>query len=936
MDIIKYIVSWIILIFFKCIEATQDDAMILPQEGQESIKRKILQIPKEYATGIRSLADNSHVPLLSMEYQVQIHSTISEVQLIQEFQNPILGGFIQAEFYFQTKVTQTFVSFEVQSDGQILKGVVLDKQSKKSGKNYDEKLIPSPYAEILEDMHDIVRLNLGFMYPGQNLKIVIQYIEELERQASNVWKFTLPTASYIKDQSSSSTNRDQAFRFLKNKLQDIVINTSNKEKSDNKFKDFNDKDYPDFNFESSNLVSYDWKINGQIISSEQIESVFSASHQKNLNIQHVKSKQNDYLTYFSLDCGKNTKENIDFILIITEKIVKDKNQSRAFIGYDPQNLVNPYAALIRFSPLIVLDPDESNSSCSNQSKTNSQSSQSQFLKNNNFDEEHSYMQENEQEEKENADQNNQSENKQPQQDSAQSNEQQQSQQKKVERSILIVIEDTLSSNQFSIESYKSLIKNILLELITKLSDYKYRQQINIFLISSEEMVFSEAININIQNIDQISEVIQNKINIKKVDEAVKLPIEIVLSKLKQKSKKQFLLLLGAGEFWNINQILYHLGLQKKLVVFGIGIGNRYSIQLFQRIEQMNYGRTFIINRIEDIKQEINKTLIEINAPIFKKFTIIYDQKIVGSMSSMIDNTNTISLTKSYQLNVFFNKNLQKLIKYSKKNQINKICFSLIVVDEENIVYKTKARIYFDQIINTNVFHKLAANQQIQSYLVNALYKPEGFQNLSLIRQGTSAYERILNLSVKYQILSEVTTMYLLDSQFFLCSNNLEQQINNFQSLIIKLQFEQSVDEDELNIFNLLENLKQKNKNVNELSYIIFKFEIIDSRINKKQQNTQKQQNQSKEQTCTLNLNPLNIIYMTYRKLEQFKIIGIKSQTNSNQLYNKKKNEKGQSYSDIVRYLKIYTRKLLDLNLKSLKLCLEYTTILIFIFTFVFL
>ncbi|EAR85095.2 hypothetical protein TTHERM_00530530 (macronuclear) [Tetrahymena thermophila SB210] len=904
MDIIKYILSWIILIFLKFVEAIQDDIMILPQEGQESIKRKILQIPREYVTGIRSLADNSHVPLLSMEYQVQIHSTISEVQLIQEFQNPILGSFIQAEFYFQTKVTQTFVSFEVQSDGQILKGVVLDKQSKKSGKYQDEKMIPSPYAEIIEDIHDIIRLNLGFMYPGQYMKIVIKYIEELERQEPNVWKFTLPTQ-----------------------------NSKNQGKYDNIFLDFSD--CPDFNFESQNLVTYDWKINGQIFSSEQIKNIFSVSHQKDLNIQHVKTEKNDYLTYFSLDYGKNTKENKDFVLLITEEIDKDKNQSRTFIGYDPQDLINPYAALIRFSPLIVINPDESNSSCSKKTRTHPQNSQSQFLKNNN--QQLSSIEESEFEENQNEELNNQSENKQSQQsDQTQSSEQQQqqqqNQQKKIERYILIVIEDILSSNQFSIDNYQLFIKNILLELINQISDYKYRQQINIFLISSQEMVFTEETDINLQNVDDISQIISKKIQIKKVDEAAKLPIEKILSKVQNKSKKQFLLLVGAGEFWNISQILYYLGLQKKLSVYGIGIGNRYSIQLFQRLEQMNCGRTFIVNRIEDVNQEINKIIIEINAPKFKKFTIIYDQKIVNTMSSIIDNINTISLTKSYQLNVFFNKNLQKLIKYSKKNQIDKICFSLVVVDEENVVYKTKAKIYFNQIIKTNVFHKLAANQQIQSYLVNALYKPEGFQNLSLIRQGTSAYERILYFSVKYQILSEVTTMYLLDSQFFACSKNLDQQIKNVQSFIIKLQLEQSVDEDELNIFSLLENLKIKNKNVNEFSYIIFKLEI-DSKNNKKQQTKQKQPNQTTEQTCTLNLNPLNIINMTYQKIQQFKIIGIKSEIYSNQLYNKKKNEKGQSYSDIVRFLKDYTRSILDLNLKAIILYLEYTTFLLFTLIF---
>ncbi|KAL4440780.1 hypothetical protein ABPG74_013761 [Tetrahymena malaccensis] len=933
MDIIKYILSWIFLIFFKFIEATQDDAIILPQEGQESIKRKILQMPREYVMGIRSLADNSHIPLLSMEYQVQIHSTISEVQLIQEFQNPIFGGFNQAEFYFQMKVTQTIVSFEVQSDGQILKGIVLDKQSKNSGKYSDEKMIPSPYAEILEDMHDIIRLNLGFMYPGQNIKIIIKYIEELERQASNIWKFTLPTASYIKDQGSS-INRDSTFQMIKDKIQqDFAINTSdNQERPDNKFKDFSDKNCPDFNFESQNLVSYDWKINGQIISSDKIKSVFSVSHQKDIIIQEVNCKEDNCLTYFSLDYGKNTIENKDFVLLITEEIDEDKKPSRGFIGYDPSDQTNPYAGLIRFSPLSEINGDYSNSSCDKKIKDHLQNSQSQFLKNS--DQQASQTEESEfdENENENGDLNDQSENKQSQQDNTQSSEQEKQQkEKKIERSILIVVEDIISSKQFNVENYFFFIENILDRLMSELVVCKKRQQINIFLISSEKTILSEAIDLNRQNKAKIFEIIKKNIQIQKVNEAVNLPIEHIISKFNQKSKKPVLILLGAAEYWNTNEILYQLGLQSKLSVYGIGFGNRNSIQLFQRIEQMNYGKTFILNRIEEeMGYEIKNIITEIKAPKFKKFTIIYDQKLVSSMNTVIDNINIISLTKSYQLNILFNKNFQKLIQYSDKNDIKKICFTLILVDEENIAYKTKATIYFKQIIKTNVFHKLAANQQIQSYLINSLYKPKGFQNLSLIRQGTSAFERILNLSVKYQILSEVTTIYLLDSQFFLCSKNLEEQIKNFQSFIIKLQLEQPVDENELSIFKLLENMNIMNQNVNELSYFKFKFEI-DSKNNKKQQKKQSQLDPKIEKTCTLNINPLNIISVTYQKMEQFKIIGIKPQIGSSQLFNKKKNVKGQSYTDLVKFLKDSTKKILDLNLKALILFFEYSLILFFTF-----
>lgn len=60
------------------------------------------------------------------------------------------------------------MSLEVETNGHKLSGIILDKNQQK-GKKLDDneyEVIPVAYAEILEDVHDVMRLNLGVLSSG--------------------------------------------------------------------------------------------------------------------------------------------------------------------------------------------------------------------------------------------------------------------------------------------------------------------------------------------------------------------------------------------------------------------------------------------------------------------------------------------------------------------------------------------------------------------------------------------------------------------------------------------------------------------------------------------------------------------------------------------------------------------------------------------------
>ena len=66
-------------------------------------------------------------------------------------------------------------------------------------------------------------------------------------------------------------------------------------------------------------------------------------------------------------------------------------------------------------------------------------------------------------------------------------------------------------------------------------------------------------------------------------ESAKLPIKSIMRRFNfedKKIKKFYLILIGTGNYWNMNDVLKHLGSQKKLTVYAIGIGYHISFQIF--------------------------------------------------------------------------------------------------------------------------------------------------------------------------------------------------------------------------------------------------------------------------------------------------------------------------------------------------------------------
>lgn len=107
-------------------------------------------------------------------------------------------------------------------------------------------------------------------------------------------------------------------------------------------------------------MTYDWKINGEIRSSSAVILESPSNHSDMNTEERINIKDNERITYFSLDYGKDNWERKDFVLLITENNSDKKNKSRVYLGYDSKDNLNPYASLIRFSPLISINPDESN------------------------------------------------------------------------------------------------------------------------------------------------------------------------------------------------------------------------------------------------------------------------------------------------------------------------------------------------------------------------------------------------------------------------------------------------------------------------------------------------------------------------------------------------------------------------------------------------
>lgn len=112
---------------------------------------------------------------------------------------------IETEYFFAVNPSAAFVSLEAQIGDVVIKGVVKDKEiAKQEYKEALEQGKMAAYAEIIEDLHDIMKLNLGNLKPGQTIKIKLKYVEQLDVLLSKFWRFSI--GNTFSDRSNSNPN----------------------------------------------------------------------------------------------------------------------------------------------------------------------------------------------------------------------------------------------------------------------------------------------------------------------------------------------------------------------------------------------------------------------------------------------------------------------------------------------------------------------------------------------------------------------------------------------------------------------------------------------------------------------------------------------------------------------------------------------------------
>lgn len=122
---------------------------------------------------------------------MKISNSIAQIELYQEYVNRYTES-IETEYFFAIPPTAAFVALEAKINGKLLKGRVKEKeQAKQEYRDAVDAGRSAAYAEVVAELHDIMKLNVGNLKPQEEAVIKFVYLETLEVFLNKFWRLNI-------------------------------------------------------------------------------------------------------------------------------------------------------------------------------------------------------------------------------------------------------------------------------------------------------------------------------------------------------------------------------------------------------------------------------------------------------------------------------------------------------------------------------------------------------------------------------------------------------------------------------------------------------------------------------------------------------------------------------------------------------------------------
>ena len=132
----------------------------------------------------------STLPLVSQDVDVRIHGSLAIVKLSQKYRNPFSKN-IETEYLFPKSEKSTLYKLEATYDNVTIRGKILEKeQAKEEYEINKEKGCTVAYAEIVGELHDVMKVKIGNLRPEAEILVSFSYIEPLRVELNSLWSFT--------------------------------------------------------------------------------------------------------------------------------------------------------------------------------------------------------------------------------------------------------------------------------------------------------------------------------------------------------------------------------------------------------------------------------------------------------------------------------------------------------------------------------------------------------------------------------------------------------------------------------------------------------------------------------------------------------------------------------------------------------------------------
>ena len=171
------IIGAIIILFSLC--------LVIKTEKHDDYQRKIFLHTKQ---------TKETIPLKSIFYDVKIKDSVSRTKITQEYENTLTEK-LEVEYLFPISAKAVFDKFEAKIGNRIIYGLIKEKSEARA--EYTENLEKGntvAYAEKIDSVNDIMKVNLGNLLPGETISLSYSYIEELDVFLNTHWQLIIPTA----------------------------------------------------------------------------------------------------------------------------------------------------------------------------------------------------------------------------------------------------------------------------------------------------------------------------------------------------------------------------------------------------------------------------------------------------------------------------------------------------------------------------------------------------------------------------------------------------------------------------------------------------------------------------------------------------------------------------------------------------------------------